>query len=108
MITITHGRATLTVQPEHAESTRELLALIDKSKGRKGRKFKKSSDPKHNSMSRFYPVFHAGMTTAEYVKLYALQNDRLHLAKVDYEHADRPAAMLDPTQPEVVELPCEQ
>ena len=107
MITITHNRATLTVQPEHAESTRELLALIDKSNGRKGRKFKKSTDPKHNSMSRFYPVFHAGMRTAEYVKLYALQNDRLHLAKVNYTHADRPAPMLDPSIPEVEEL-CEQ
>ena len=109
MITITHNRATLTVQPEHAESTRELLALIDKSKGRKGRKLPKDKGhPKHNSMSRFYPVFHAGMSTAEYVKLYALQNDRLHLAKVNYEHADRPAPMLDPAQPEVEELPCEQ
>jgi len=107
MITISHNRAILTVQPENAESTRELLALIDKSKGRKGRKFKKSTDPKHNSMSRFYPVFHAGISTAEYVKLYALQNDRLHLAKVNYEHADRPAPMLDPSIPEVEEL-CEQ
>ena len=101
MITINHGRAAFTVQPEHAEPTRELLALIDKSKGAKGRKFKKSSDPKHDSMKRFYPVFYAGMDTDEYVKLYALQNDRLHLAKVTYEHADRPAPMLDPSIPEV-------
>lgn len=109
MITITHNRATLTVQPEHAESTRELLALIDKSKGRKGRKLPKDKGhPKHNSMSRFYPVFHAGMSTAEYVKLYGLQNDRLHLAQVNYEHADRPAPMVDPSIPEVEELPCEQ
>lgn len=103
MITISHNRATLTVQPENAEPTRELLALIDKTKGRKGRKFKKSTDPKHNSMSRFYPVFYAGMSTAEYVKLYALQNDRLHLAEVNYEHADRPAPVLDPSIPEVTE-----
>lgn len=108
MITIKHARATLTVQPENAESTRELLALIDKSKGRKGRKLPKGEGekPKHTSMSRFYPAFHAGMTTAEYVKLYALQNDRLHLAQVNYTHADRPAAMLDPSIPEVEELPC--
>lgn len=107
MITIKHARATLTVQPENAESTRELLALIDKSKGRKGRKLPKDKGhPKHNSMSRFYPAFHAGMTTADYVKLYALQNDRLHLAKVNYTHADRPAAMLDPSIPEAEELPC--
>lgn len=109
MITITHNRATFTVKPENAEQTRELLALIDKSKGRKGRKLPKDKgNPKHNSMSRFYPVFTPGMTTAEYVKLYALQNDRLHLAKVGYTHADRPAAMLDPSIPEVQELPCEQ
>jgi len=105
MITISHGRASFTLKPEHAEPTRELLALIDKSKGRKGRKLPKDKgNPKHNSMSRFYPVFTPGMSTAEYVKLYALQNDRLHLAKIDYEHADRPAAMLDPAQPEVVEV----
>lgn len=105
MITIKHACATLTVQPENAETTRELLALIDKSKGRRGRKLPKDKGhPKHNSMSRFYPAFHAGMTTAEYVKLYALQNDRLHLAKVNYEHADRPAAMLDPSIPEVEEF----
>lgn len=107
MITISHNRATLTVQPENAESTRELLALIDKSKGRKGRKFKKSTDPKHNSMSRYYPAFEPGMTTAEYIKRYTLQHDRLHLAKVNYTHADRPAPMLDPSIPEVEEL-CEQ
>ena len=106
MITITHNRATLTVNPENAESTRELLALIDKSKGRRGRKLPKDKgNPKLNSMSRFYPVFHAGMSTAEYVKLYALQNDRLRLVKVNYEHADRLAPMLDPAQPEVLEEP---
>lgn len=101
MITISHNRATLKVQPENAQAVHDLLALVDKSKGAKGRRFKKSNDPKHNSMSRFYPVFEPGMTTAEYVKLYALQNDRLHLAKVDYAHADRPAPMLDPSTPEV-------
>lgn len=105
MVIIKHARATLTVQPQNAETTRELLALIDKSKGRKGRKLPKGEGqkPKHTSMSRFYPAFHAGMTTADYVKLYALQNDRLHLAKVNYTHADRPAAMLDPSIPEVQE-----
>lgn len=107
MVIIKHARATLTVQPQNAETTRELLALIDKSKGRRGRKLPKDKGhPKHNSMSRFYPAFHAGMSTADYVKLYALQNDRLHLAKVNYTHADRPAAMLDPSIPEVEELSC--
>ena len=109
MITITHGKSTFTVKPENAEPTRELLALIDKSKGRKGAKLTRpKGQAKHDSSKRHFPAFTAGMSTAEYVKLYALQNDRLHLAKVRYEHADRPAAMYDPTQPEVVELPCEQ
>lgn len=105
MITIKHARATLTVQPQNAQTVHDLLALIDKSNGRRGRKLPKDKgNPKHNNMSRFYPVFKPGMTTAEYVKLYALQNDRLHLAQVNYTHADRPAAMLDPSIPEVEEV----
>jgi hypothetical protein len=104
MITINHATAILTVQPQNAEPTRALLALIDKSKGRKGAKLPRpKGNPKHDSTKRFYPVFKAGMSTAEYVKLYALQNDRLHLAPVQYAHADRPAAMLDPSIPEVIE-----
>lgn len=108
MITINHNRATLTVQPENAESTRELLALIDKSKGRKGRKFPKiRSNPKHESMRRYYPVFEPGMDTAEYLRQYEVLNAHVHLLPTDYTHADRPAAMLDPSIPEVEEL-CEQ
>lgn len=107
MITINHHRATLTVQPENAEPTRELLALIDKSKGARGRKFKKESATRNgSSMSRSYPVLYAGLTTAQYVARYAEMNGHLHLAKVDYTHADRPAPMLDPSIPEVEELPC--
>lgn len=106
MITITHGRATLTVKPENAEPTRELLALIDKSKGRKGRKLPKDKgQAKHDSSKRYFPTFAAGMSTADYVARYAALNGHLHLAKVKYTHADRPAPMLDPTQPEVI---CEQ
>ena len=105
MITISHNRATLTVQPENAEPTRELLALIDKTKGRKGRKFAKiRSNPKHESMRRYYPVFEPGMSTADYLARYATLNAGLHLAKVNYTHADRPAAMLDPSIPEVEEV----
>lgn len=109
MITITHGKATFTVKPEHAEPTRELLALIDKSKGRKGAKLTRpKGQAKHDSSKRHFPTFAAGMSTADYVARYAALNGHLHLAKVDYEHADRPAAMLDASIPEVVELPCEQ
>ena len=38
MITINHARATFTVKPENAQATYDLLALIDKTKGKKGRK----------------------------------------------------------------------
>ena len=106
MITITHNRARLTVNPENAEPTRELLALIDKSKGRRGRKLPKDKgNPKLNSMSRFYPTFTPGMSTANYVARYATLNAGLHLVKVNYKHADRPAPMLDPSIPEVLEEP---
>jgi hypothetical protein len=115
MVIIKHNRATLTVQPEHAESARELLALIDKSKGRKGRKLPKDKGhPKHNSSKRSYPDFYPGMTTAEYIGAYTRWNSYLFVGAyaedkiLTYEHADRPAAMLDPAQPEVEELPCEQ
>ncbi len=109
MITITHEKATFIVKPENAEPTRELLALIDKSKGRKGAKLTRpKGHVKHDSSKRHYPMFYPGMTTSVYVARYAALNGHLSLAKVDYEHADRPAAMYDPTQPEVEELPCEQ
>jgi hypothetical protein len=101
MITITHGKATFTVKPEHAEPTRELLALIDKTKGRKGRKLKKSTPAR-----RQYPAFTPGMRTADYVRQYAALNKPM--VPVTYIHADRPAPILDPAQPEVEELPCEQ
>lgn len=104
MITITHGRATLTVQPENAQAVHDLLALIDKSKGRKGRKLPKDKGhPKHNSMSRFYPVFEPGMSTREYLRQYAALNAHVHLLPVSdaFDH-DRPAPMLDPSTPEVV------
>ncbi len=103
MITITHGRATLTVQPENAQAVHDLLALIDKSKGRKGRKFPKiRSNPKHESMRRYYPVFEPGMSTREYLRQYAALNAHVHLLPVSdaFDH-DRPAPMLDPSTPEV-------
>jgi hypothetical protein len=109
MITITHNRATFTVKPENAEPTRELLALIDKSKGRKGAKLPRPrKEAKFDSMKRQYPPFYPGMTTAEYVSDYMGRNGHVHLAPVDYTHADRPAPMLDPSIPEVMEEPCEQ
>ncbi len=111
MITITHEKATFTVKPENAEQTRELLALIDKSKGRKGRKLPKDKGHvKHDSSKRSYPVFAPGMTTAEYIRQYTSLNRYLFVGNysedkiLTYTHADRPAAMLDPSIPEVVEV----
>jgi hypothetical protein len=113
MINITHNRATFTVQPQNAEPTRELLALIDKSKGIKGRKLPKGKAMKreHDSSKRHYPTFYDGMTTAEYIGAYTRLNAYLFVGAsgddriLSYTHADRPAPMLDPTIPEVM---CEQ
>ena len=108
MITLTHNRATFTVQPQNAEPTRALLALIDKSKGRKGAKLTRpKGNPKHDSSKRSYPVFEPGMSTREYLRQYATLNAHVHLLPVSdaFDH-DRPAPMLDPSIPEVEELPC--
>jgi hypothetical protein len=43
------------------------------------------------------------MKTADYLALYGALNSRLLLTTLEYAHADRAAAMLDPTQPEVLE-----
>jgi len=114
MITINHNRATFTVKPENAEPTRELLALIDKSKGRKGAKLTrpKAIRREHNSGLRSYPAFYSGMSTADYISAYVALNKYLFVGRYDcdkilsYEHANRRAPELDPTVPEVEELPC--
>jgi hypothetical protein len=104
MITITHNRATFTVNPQNAEPTRALLALIDKSKGRKGAKLPKAKgNAKFDSMKRHYPPFFPGMDTAAYISDYTSRNAHVHLAPVEYTHADRPAPMLDASVPEVLE-----
>ena len=115
MITITHGKSTFTVKPENAEQTRELLALIDKSKGRKGRKLPKDKgQAKHDGSKRSYPTFYDGMTTAEYIRQYTGLNRYIFVGAyaedkiLSYTHADRPAPMLDPSIPEIEALPCEQ
>lgn len=104
MITITHNRATFKIFPMHEESVREALALIDKTNGRKGPKLKKQKPvyPHISSTSRFYPNFVPGMTTTEYVSAYQRLNKHVSLRHIDYEHADGPAAMLDPSIPEVL------
>jgi hypothetical protein len=105
MITITHNRAKFTVNPDSAQEVHDLLAKIDKSKGMKGAKLPKpKGDRRFNSTIRDYPVFSAGMTTGHYLRHYeALNHKRLGLASVEYVFADRAAAMLDPSAPEVVQ-----
>lgn len=112
MITIKHNRATLTVKPENAQSTHDLLALIDKSKGKKGAKLARDKGiEKHDSRKRAYPQFNpACMLTSDYVTAYvALNHARLHLAPLKIEPAlNRTPPELDPSTPEVMEELCEQ
>jgi hypothetical protein len=82
MITITHGRATFTVKPENAPAIHDLLATIDKSKGKRGAKLERPKGiDKHDSRKREYPVFNPRvMLTSDYVTAYtALNRARLHL-----------------------------
>jgi hypothetical protein len=107
MITIQHARATLTVKPENAQTTYDLLALIDKSKGKKGRKLAQDKGiAKHDSRKRNFPQFNPMcMLTSDYVTAYvALNHARLHLAPLKIEPAlNRTPHELDPTVPEVLE-----
>jgi len=112
MITITHNRAALTVKPENAQSTHDLLALIDKTKGKRGAKLTQPKGiAKHDSRKRDFPQFNSfSMLTSDYVTAYvALNHARLHLAPLKIEPAlNRTPHELDPSTPEVVEELCEQ
>jgi hypothetical protein len=112
MITIQHARATFTVKPENAQATHDLLAIIDKTKGKRGAKLARDKgQDKHDSRKRDYPRFNpACMLTSDYVTAYvALNHARLHLAPLKIEPAlNRTPPELDPTVPEVLEELCEQ
>ena len=58
---------------------------------------------KQHATRRDYPDFYAGMETSEYLSRYASLNNRLLLTPWTHTYADRPAPMLDATQPEVWE-----
>ncbi len=107
MITIEHGRARLTVRPENAELTRELLTKIDRSKGRRGAKLDRpKGEAKHDSSKRDYPRFNPEcMLTSDYVTAYAaLNHARLHLVPCTIAPAiNRTPAGLDPAIPEAFE-----
>lgn len=109
MQTIKHGRATFTVKPERAQQVRDLLAIVDKSKGKRGPKLDRPKGiDKHHSAKRDYPKFNpAVMLTSDYVTAYtALNRPRLHLVACDFAPAvNRTPPGLDPAFPEVVEEP---
>lgn len=106
MIEIKHARATLKVKPENAQAAHDLLALIDKSKGKRGPKLERPKGiDKHDSRKRDYPKFNqAVMLTSDYVTAYtALNRARLHLVSCDFAPAvNRTPPGLDPAYPEVV------
>ena len=107
MVIIKHARATLTVKPEHAQSTHDLLALIDKTKGKRGAKLTRPKGiAKHDSRKRDFPQFNSfSMLTSDYVTAYvALNHARLHLAPLKIEPTvNRTPPELDPSTPEVIE-----
>jgi hypothetical protein len=107
MITIKHGRATFTVKPENVETIRDLLTLVDKSKGKRGAKLERTKGiDKHHSAKRDYPQFNPRvMLTSDYVTAYtALNHARLHLVPCAIEPGlNRTPEGYDPQFPLVVE-----
>jgi len=106
MITLKHGRATFTIKPETAPAVHDLLAIIEKSKGKRGAKLDrpKGSD-KHHSTKRDYPKFNPSMMlTSDYVTAYvALNHARLRLVPCDIKPAvNRTPPGYDPQSPLVV------
>jgi len=106
MITIKHNRATFTIKSENAPAVHDLLALIEKSKGKRGAKFERLKGiDKHHSAKRNYPKFNpACMLTSDYVTAYtALNRARLHLVPCDIKPAvNRTPPGYDPQSPLVV------
>ena len=97
MITLKFKTTTLRVEEDNAAKYRK---IIDSGKIPK---IKRPLDNKHSATRRDYPAFYPGMETAEYLSRYASLNNRLHLAPIDFVHADRAAPELDYTQPEAIE-----
>ena len=95
MIEFTHETTRYKVKPENAQAIRALAAKPPKIKNKVARK--------HDATRRDYPIFEAGMTTEDYLKCYAALNSRLLLTPWMHTYTDRPAPMLDASQPEVWE-----
>ena len=105
MIEIKHGRCTLKIKPEHAQEAHDLLAIIDKSKGKRGLKFSKpKGNDKFSSSRRNFPQFNPRvMLTSDYITAYAALNSHVKFIPCAFEPGvNRTPPMLDPTTPEVV------
>ena len=105
MITIKHNRATFTLKAENAPAVHDLLALIEKSKGKKGPKLTRpKGNDKHHSAKRDYPRFNPEcMLTSDYVTAYVALNQSLHLVPCNIEPTvNRTPPGYDPQFPLVV------
>lgn len=93
MIEFTHETTRYKVKPENAQRIRADLA-----------KPKKYTCIAHKAVKRGFPVFAAGMSTADYVRQFNRQFENMYVKLAhDCPNYDRPAPMLDATQPEVWE-----
>jgi hypothetical protein len=107
MIEFTHATTRYKCKPENAPGIHDLLAIIDKSKGKRGAKFERPKGlDKHHSAKRDYPKFNPEcMLTSDYVTAYtALNHARLHLVSCAFEPAtNRTPKGYDPHSPLCVE-----
>ena len=94
MIEFTHENTRYKVKPENAQAIRAALA-----------KPKKYTCEAHKAVKpRGFPVFVAGMLTADYVRQFNGQFDGMQIKIAhDCPNFYKPAPMLDATQPEVWE-----
>lgn len=82
---------TVRCKPEHAHDIREKMAKAVRAKYRAP------------SAGNKYPKFEPGMTTAKYLTLYGILNPNRVKVEYDCPNIDKPAPMLDPLFPEVIE-----
>jgi hypothetical protein len=95
MIEFTHATTRYKVRPENAANIR---AALEKPKKHKPVALS------NTNLKRIYPVFYAGMTTADYVDTFNAQFDKFqHDIKHTCANYDKPAPMLDASVPECVE-----
>lgn len=95
MIEFTHTNTRFTVLPQNAQAYR---AALDKPA--KHRPIATSS----KNLARSYPIYTPGMGTDDYIRAFQRQFDGIQ-RPIQHECANyyKPATLLDPTQPEVIE-----